>query len=82
MKQRSKRESKEPNDLAVVEQRSGPTSMKCYSQFKELRSKGLKVKHWWFRTRSSQLMLEMHPEADFKFSPGWFGSIVSSAVSL
>ena len=45
---------------------------KLFEEFQEIRQKGLKVKHWWFRTRSKQLMEELHPEADFKFSPGWF----------
>ena len=31
-----------------------------------------KVKHWWFRTCATQLMCELHPEADLKFSAGWF----------
>lgn len=45
---------------------------KLLEEFEELRRKGLKVKHWWFRTRAKQLMEKLHPEADFKFSPGWF----------
>ena len=45
---------------------------KLLVEFKDLRSKGLKVKQWWFRTRSIQLMLDLHPDVDFKFSPGWF----------
>lgn len=45
---------------------------KLLEEFKELRSKGLEVKHWWFRTRSTQLMLELHPDVNFKFSPRWF----------
>lgn len=32
----------------------------------------MKVKQWWFCIRSKQLMKELHPEVDFKLSPGWF----------
>lgn len=46
--------------------------VKLFKEFKKLQSKGLKVKHWWFCTRATQLMRELHPEADFKFSAGWF----------
>ena len=45
---------------------------KLLTKFMELRAKGLKVKHYWFRTRAVQLMRELHPDVDFKFSPGWF----------
>ena len=40
-----------------------------YKEFEDTRRKGLKVKHWWLKMRSKQLMEELHPEADFKFSP-------------
>ena len=45
---------------------------KLVGKFNELRAKGLKVKHYWFRTQAVQLMSELHPDVDFKFSPGWF----------
>ena len=45
---------------------------KLVAEFKELRQKGLKVKQYWFRTQSHQLMQELHPEVEFRFSPGWF----------
>ena len=45
---------------------------KLVGKFNELRAKGLKVKHYWFRARAVQLMSELHPDVDFKFSPGWF----------
>ena len=45
---------------------------KLLTEFMELRAKGLKVKHYWFRTRALQLIRELHPDVDFKFSPGWF----------
>ena len=45
---------------------------KLVSEFKELRQKGLKVRHYWFATRSKQLMAELHPGVEFKFSQGWF----------
>lgn len=45
---------------------------KLVEEFKELRQKGLKVKHYWFRTRAHQLMTELHPGVDFRFSAGWF----------
>ena len=45
---------------------------KLVEEFKQLRQKGLKVKHYWFKTRARQLMRKMHPGDDFRFSPGWF----------
>ena len=45
---------------------------KLHAEFAELRAKGLKIKHYWFHTRAMQLMSELHPDVDFKFSPGWF----------
>ena len=45
---------------------------KLLAEFTELRAKGLKVKHYWFRARAVQLMSELHPDVEFKFSPGWF----------
>lgn len=38
-------------------------------EFQEIRQKGLKVKHWWFQTRSKQDMEVLHHEADYKLSP-------------
>ena len=46
--------------------------VKLVEEFKELRQKGLKVKHYWFKTRACQLMREMHPDDDFRLSQGWF----------
>lgn len=43
-----------------------------FRQYRELRDKGLKVKFWWFRSKSKDLMKEMHPDVEFKFSDGWF----------
>ena len=45
---------------------------KLVEEFRELRQKGLKVKQYWFRTRAHQLMSELHPGDDFRFSQGWF----------
>ena len=45
---------------------------KLMEEFKELCQKGLKVKHYWFRTQSHQVMCELYPGAEFQFSPGWF----------
>ena len=39
-----------------------------HHQYRELRAKGLKVKYWWFKSKSHDLMKELHPEVDFKFS--------------
>ena len=41
-------------------------------QFRELRAKGLKVRSWWFEAKRKELMTLMHPDVEFKFSPGWF----------
>lgn len=43
-----------------------------YSEFKDLRSKGIKVKEWWFRNRCKEIMREKYPDADFKMSDHWF----------
>ena len=43
-----------------------------HRQYRELREKGLKVKAWWFEAKSKELMKEMHPDVEFKFSDGWF----------
>lgn len=40
--------------------------------FEEMRQKGLKVKQYWFKAPSCQLMKELHPDVDFRFSQGWF----------
>lgn len=45
---------------------------KLVDEFQEMRQKGLKVKSYWFKARSFQLMKEMHPGAKFSFSQGWF----------
>ena len=41
-------------------------------QFLELRAKGLKVRSWWFEAKGNELMTLMHPDVEFKISPGWF----------
>ena len=41
-------------------------------EFRKTHEKGLKVKHYWFKVRARQLMKEMHPEADFRLTQGWF----------
>ena len=43
---------------------------KLHRQYRELREKDLKDKSWWFEAQSKELMLEMHPEVEFKFSDG------------
>ena len=45
---------------------------KLYSEYKELRRKGLKVKGWWFRLRAKQILTELEPSTNFQFSNGWF----------
>lgn len=45
---------------------------KLHKEFLELRNQGLKVKQWWFRTRSKQLCDEIYPERKFKFKNSWF----------
>ena len=41
-------------------------------EFKEMRRKGLKVKRYWFKFRARQLLAELEPDNNFKFSNGWF----------
>ena len=41
-------------------------------EFKEMRRKGLKVKGYWLKLRAKQLLSQMEPENNFKFSSGWF----------
>lgn len=43
-----------------------------HCQYRELCDKSLKVKYWWFKAKSCDLMKELHPKVDFKFSDGWF----------
>ncbi len=45
-----------------------------HRQYRELREKGLKIKGWWFEAKLKELMREMHPEEEFKFSDGWFAA--------
>ena len=45
-----------------------------HQQFCELHEKGLKVKNWWFKAKSKELMREIHPDVVFKFSNGWFAA--------
>ena len=43
-----------------------------HNEFKELRSKGIKVKEWWFRSRCKEIMQEKYPDADFvRFKAGF-----------
>ena len=48
-----------------------------HRQYVELRKKGLKVKSWWFKAKSIELMKDMHPEVEFRFSDGWFTAFKS-----
>ena len=45
---------------------------KLVEEFEAMRQKGLKVKQYWFKARSFQLMKQMHPDVNFCFSQGWF----------
>ena len=40
------------------------------TEFKELRRKGLKMKYYWFENHAQQLMSELHPDANYRFSQG------------
>lgn len=37
-----------------------------HNEFKELRSKGIKVKELWFRSRYKEIIKEKYPDADLK----------------
>ena len=51
---------------------------RLYAEYKELRKKGLKVKGWWFRTSTKQILSEIGPEAaPFSSSDGWFSRFKS-----
>ena len=51
--------------------------------YQEHRRKGLKVKGYWFKARARQLMSEMHPDAPFCVSEGWFtGFKVRHSISF
>ena len=78
-RRRSRKAEKKPTKLAVIEQHFGPMLKRSFMKILRnlRRSKGLKVKHWWFCTRLTQLMRELYPEADFKFSSGWFNRFTS-----
>ena len=43
-----------------------------YREYKELRSKGLQVRAWWFQLRAKEILDELQPQAKFCFSDGWF----------
>ena len=45
---------------------------KLAAEFKELRQKGRKLMLDWFKIRAYELMNEMHPDVNFRFSQGWF----------
>lgn len=46
---------------------------RLYSEYKEMREKGLKVKGWWFRVRSKQLHKDLYSDREeFSCSEGWF----------
>ena len=54
-----------------------------YQEYQEHRKKGLKVKGYWFKARARQLMSEMHPDAPFRVSEGWFtGFKVRHSISF
>jgi hypothetical protein len=56
-----------------AESRFGQTSKKNFlPSLWSSGAKELKVKQYWFHMRAVQLMSELHPDVDFKFSPGWF----------
>ena len=42
-----------------------------HNEFKELRSKGIKVKELCFRSRCKEIMKEKYPDADLKMSDHW-----------
>ena len=43
-----------------------------YSEIQDLRSKGIKVKEWWFCNRCKQIMEKLYPDVtDFKMSNRW-----------
>ena len=42
-----------------------------HNEFKELRSKGIKIKELWFRSICKEIMKERYPDADFKMSDHW-----------
>jgi len=41
-------------------------------EYHDLRRKGLKVKGWWFHTKTKQIFEELHPDETFHFSNCWF----------
>ena len=45
---------------------------KLVKEYREMRKKGIKVKGWWFKLRSKQLLDVLSPGENFKFSAGWF----------
>ena len=53
---------------------------KLVADFMELQAKGLKLTHYRFRTRVVQQMSELHPDTEFKFSPGWFNRFKETQI--
>jgi transposase-like protein len=45
---------------------------RLYEEFLDMRQSGKKVKRWWFNTRGHQILKELQPDANFKFSDHWF----------
>jgi len=41
-------------------------------EYHDLRRKGLKVKGWWFHTKTKQIFKELYPDETFHFSNCWF----------
>ena len=42
------------------------------AEFKQMRARGPRAKHWWFKTPANQPCSEKYPNADVKFSNVWF----------
>lgn len=42
-----------------------------HRQYQEAKEKGVNVKPHWFKAKSKELMMEMHPEVDFKSTSSW-----------
>ena len=48
------------------------TEEKLVTEYQEMRKKGIKIKGWWFKLKSKQLLDSLSPGENFKFSAGWF----------
>ena len=46
---------------------------KLHEEFMELRKKKPSVKGRWFTLRGCQILNNLYPEIEFKFSDQWFG---------